>query len=64
MNRSAQKNSKSGIKGISWNKSNNYWRASIWSEYKLIYKEFKCKEKAIKWLDEKRSEIHKEYASS
>ena len=37
MNMSMSKRNKSGVPGVSWNKRDNKWLATITSKYKLIY---------------------------
>ena len=41
----------SGITGVRWDKSNNYWEACIRIDNKRIHKFFKSKENAIKYRD-------------
>jgi hypothetical protein len=66
-NRGLQKNNTSGIKGLSYCKQYNSWKATINSN-KQYTKSFSCniypdaKERAIQWLKENREKLHGDFA--
>lgn len=60
MNTSLNCNNKSGIKGIS--KSRNGWRGSIDAGGIQYNKRFKNFQDAVKWIDNKRRELHGKFA--
>lgn len=63
-NRKVQNRTKSGVKGLreKWISNHYYWECSISIDGKYQYKTFKDKECAIDWLNNKRDELHGEYA--
>jgi hypothetical protein len=69
-NRGSNKNSKSGIKGLCYDKHNNRWKADITLNRKRHRKYFACnihpdaKEKAIQWLKDNREKLHGDFARS
>jgi hypothetical protein len=62
-NRKLQKNNSSGIKGVTWNKADERWKASISVESKLIYLGyFKNKVDAVDAIDAARPQLHGQFA--
>jgi len=62
-NRRASKSSKSGIKGVSWSKSNNGWHARVTYNGKEIYLgTFNCRFEASNAYDKKCVELFGEFA--
>lgn len=63
-NRKAGKQSKSGIRGVSFDKKGRYWLATVYSYGNRYAKRFKENEKelAIIWYNNKAKEIHGEFA--
>lgn len=65
MNRSAQKNSKSGIKGISWDSEKGMWVGRITVKQKLVWHQrFNDLEIATTSIVEARKELHGEFNSN
>lgn len=62
MNSRTSKNNKTGVKGLSWHKTNR-WHAQIKCDGKHHYLYTKDKQTAIDWLKSKREELHGEFAN-
>lgn len=63
MNKSLNKLNTSGHKGVSFDKKNNKWIAQICYKYKHYTKRFTNFEDACEWVDNKRAELHGDYAN-
>lgn len=62
-NRSINKNSTSGVKGVTWDKRAGKWRARIQKGGKLLYSEYFTElEEAAQKISIKRKELHGEFA--
>ena len=60
-NRGAQSNSKTGVKGVCWDKSKNKWHAQIKLGGKLIRKRFVEFDDAVEFARKTREELHGEF---
>lgn len=61
MNRGAQSNSKSGIKGVCWDKEKGKWHAQIMSGGRHIRKRFSSIEEAVEFVESIREKNHGEF---
>lgn len=63
MNRRLRRDSRSGIKGVSWNKQRNKWRAGVTLNGKCYCAGyFECKDDAAKAVTSLRLQLHGEFA--
>ena len=53
----------SGIKGVSWDKRREYWRANVQANGKRQEKAFTDFDEAADWVEEKRQELHGEFTN-
>lgn len=63
LNSKISRNNKSGHKGVHWDKFKNSWKCQILYKGKLYTKSFKVFEDACEWIDNKRVELHGDYAN-
>lgn len=61
-NQGPRKNSVTGIKGLSWDKSNNRWCGQIWFKGKVFAKRSPSRQFVENWLIETRGRLHGEFA--
>lgn len=62
MNRSALRNSKTGVKGVSWSRGSKSWKVQVTINKKLHHKSFKDFDDAVAAAKEMRERLHGEFA--